>query len=142
MKIRNFKGICTQRWLLSLSLLAVGGLIYLLYRQQTIMLFRITDFMGLSQYINDARESASHLVLPPFFINSLPAGIWTASYLVMMYATTISLNRKFRLMISLPLPLSFIVLEFMQLYGWCPGTFDIYDLICYIIPLIIFIKSI
>ena len=131
-----------KEYILALILLFVGGMIYLLYRPQSILLFRATDALGLAPYISSLRESASSAILPSILINSVPAGLWTASYLILMYCNTKFYNKKTGMMLSLPLPVSMIVLEFMQLVGWCPGTFDFYDLICYVIPLIIFIKSI
>ena len=129
-------------WAIALFLIFAGGMIYILYRPENIMLFRLVDILGLTPLINVARTNISRDILPSFMINSLPAGLWTASYLIMMYVTTKFHTRKVRLMLALPLPIAAIVLEFMQLLGWCPGTFDIYDLICYIVPLFIFIKSI
>lgn len=123
-------------------MLLLGIMIYLLYRPENLLVFKLVDALGMSQFIGNLRLSFSAFQLPPIVINSLPAGLWTASYLMMMYVTTRFHNRKIRLMLALPLPIMAIVLEFMQLLGWCPGTFDIYDLICYAIPLIIFIKSI
>lgn len=57
-----------------------------------------------------------------------------------MCLCTKQLNKKMRLSLALPLPISAVVLEFMQLFGLCPGTFDIYDVVCYVIPIIIFVK--
>lgn len=123
-------------------LLFVGIMIYLLYRPQNLLVFKVVDALGFSHIINNLRLSFSLFQLPPIVINSIPAGLWTASYLMMMYVTTKFHTRKVRLMLALPLPIMTIVLEFMQFFGWCPGTFDICDLICYAIPLIIFTKSI
>ena len=33
-----------------------------------------------------------------------------------------------------------VVLEFMQQFDLCPGIFDIYDLVCYITPIVMFFK--
>ncbi len=131
-----------KEYILSLLLLFIGGMIYVLYRPQNILLFRITDVLGIGTFISSIRESSSFVILPSICINSVPAGLWTASYLILMYCNTKFYSKKTRMMLSLPLPVSMIVLEFMQLFGWCPGTFDFNDLICYVIPLIIFIKSI
>ena len=129
-------------WLVALLLILTGGMIYVLYRPENLLLFRVTDSLGITPLIDILRSNSSRVMLPSFIVNSLPAGLWTASYLLMMYITTKFHTRRIRLMLALPLPISAIVLEFMQLLGWCPGTFDIYDLICYIVPLFIFIKSI
>lgn len=123
-------------------ILLVGIMIYLLYRPQNLLVFKIVDALGLSHIIDNLRLSFSVFQLPPIVINSIPAGLWTSSYLMMMYVTTKFHTRRIRLMLALPLPITAIVLEFMQLLGWCPGTFDIYDLICYIVPLCVFVKTI
>lgn len=124
------------------ALLMAGCLIYLLYRPKSIFLFDIIENLGLMQETDRIRDNVNNAFLPSIVVNSFPAGLWTASYLIMMYASTKYQTKKIRLMLSLPLPISAIVLEFFQLFSWCPGTFDIYDLICYIIPLLIFLKTI
>ncbi len=134
--------IYKKDWLVALLLILTGGMIYVLYRPENLLLFRVTDSLGITPLIDILRSNSSRVMLPSFIVNSLPAGLWTASYLLMMYITTKFHTRRIRLMLALPLPISAIVLEFMQLLGWCPGTFDIYDLICYIVPLCVFVKSI
>lgn len=134
--------IYKKDWLVALLLILTGGMIYVLYRPENLLLFRVTDSLGITPLIDILRSNSSRVMLPSFIVNSLPAGLWTASYLLMMYITTKFQTRRIRLMLALPLPISAIALEFMQLLGWCPGTFDIYDLICYIVPLCVFVKSI
>lgn len=134
--------IYKKDWIVALLLILIGGMIYVLYRPETLLLFRVTDSLGITPLIDIARSNTSSVVLPSFVINSLPAGLWTASYLIMMYVTTKYHSRRIRLMLALPLPSMAIVMEFMQIWEWCPGTFDIYDLICYIVPMFVYIKSI
>lgn len=143
MKVSMFERIIIHRKdrLLALIMLIIGGLIYLLYRPRSLVLFSMIDHMGLISHINSLRERTENLAFPPFVIYSLPAGLWTASYLLFLHNCTKNQRRITRLMLSLPLPLSAIGLEFMQLLNWCPGTFDINDLICYVIPIVFFIKS-
>lgn len=134
--------IYKKDWLVALLLILTGGMIYVLYRPENLLFFRVTDSLGITPLIDILRSNSSRVMLPSFIVNSLPAGLWTASYLLMMYFTTKFHTRRIRLMLALPLPISAIALEFMQLWGWCPGTFDMYDLICYIVPLCVFVKSI
>ena len=134
--------IYKKDWIIAILLILTGGMIYVLYRPESLLLFRVTDSLGITPLIDILRSNSSRVMLPSFIVNSLPAGLWTASYLLMMYITTKFHTRRIRLMLALPLPITAIVLEFMQLFGWCPGTFDIYDLICYIVPLCVFVKSI
>lgn len=109
-------------WMVALSLIFIGGMIYVLYRPESLLLFRVTDALGITPLIDMLRSHISRFMLPSFMINSLPAGLWTASYLLMIFVTTKFHSRRFRLMIALPLPLMAIVLEIMQFLGWCPSV--------------------
>ena len=130
-----------SEWIIATILLLIGCTIYLLFRPQNLLMFKIIDGIGGMSNVVSLRMYINHNCFPDFIIYSLPAGLWTASYLMMMYLTTKGYTRKLRLMLALPLPITAIVLEFMQLLGLCIGTFDVYDLICYIIPQIVFVES-
>lgn len=130
------------KWTLSILLLSVGIGIYILFRPQNLLVFGLLDDLGLMPIVDSLRMSASVIMLPSFVINCVPAGLWTASYLIGMYLITTGASRTQKILLSLPLPLTAIILEFLQLFGWCSGTFDLYDLVCYVVPLIIFIKSV
>lgn len=132
----------SYKWAMSILLLAVGIGIYILFRPQDILVFGLLEDLGLMPIVDSLRMHTSGIVLPSFVINCVPAGLWTASYLMAMYLTTTGASRTQKLVLSLPLPITAIILEFFQLFGWCSGTFDFYDLLCYVIPLIVFIKSI
>ncbi|MEH2861081.1 hypothetical protein V7U47_13690 [Segatella copri] len=127
-------------WVIALIPVLFGGLVYLLYRPKNIILFEVLNKLGGSTTVDIVRSKVEHVHLPDFVVYSLPAGLWTASYLMTMCLCTKQLNKKMRLSLALPLPISAVVLEFMQLFGLCPGTFDIYDVVCYVIPIIIFVK--
>lgn len=128
-------------WIVATILLLIGCTIYLLFRPQNLLMFKIIDGLGVMSNVVSLKMYINHNCFPDFIIYSLPAGLWTSSYLMMMYLITKGYTRKSRLMLALPLPITAIVLEFMQLLGLCIGTFDVYDLICYIIPLIVFVES-
>jgi hypothetical protein len=129
-------------WAIALMPVLLGGLIYLLYRPKNIILFEVLNKLSGSTIVDMVRNKAEHVHLPDFVVYSLPAGLWTASYLMAMYLCTKQLNKKMRLSLALPLPISAVVLEVMQKFGLCPGIFDICDLLCYIIPIVIFVKLI
>lgn len=130
-----------SEWIIATILLLIGCTIYLPFRPQNLLIFKIIDGIGSMSNVVSLRMYINHNCFPDFIIYRLPAGLWTASYLMMMYLTTKGYTRKLRLMLALPLPITAIVLEFMQLLGLCIGTFDVYDLIYYIIPLIVFVES-
>lgn len=112
----------------------------MLYRPKNIILFEVLNKLGGSTTVDMVRNKVEQIHLPDFVVYSLPAGLWTASYLMAMYLCTKQLNKKMRLSLALPLPISAVVLEFMQQFGLCPGIFDICDLVCYLIPIVMFFK--
>ena len=127
-------------WAIALIPVLFGGLMYLLYRSKSIILFEVLNYLGGSTTVDIVRSKVVHIHLPDFVVYSLPAGLWTASYLMAMYLCTKQLNKKMRLSLALPLPISAVVLEIMQQFGLCPGIFDICDLVCYLIPIVMFLK--
>ena len=116
-----------------------GGLIYIAFRPKSLMLFSLADTLHLSKVVDSIREIATAMQFSDFIVYSLPAGLWTASYLLIMFYLTRKCNRRTRLQLSLPLPSSAVFLEFAQYFSLCSGTFDIYDLVCYLLPITIFI---
>lgn len=120
-------------------LITCGGFIYLAFRPKSLLLFQLVDTFCLTEEVDEIRKSFSAISIPDFVVYSLPAGLWTASYLLIMFYTTRIHNRETRLKLSLPLPVSAVVLEIAQYYSLCPGTFDFIDLICYLVPVTLFI---
>ena len=129
-------------WLVAISLLLGGSLVYMLFRPQNLLMFNVLDKIGILSYLQSIRLQVDTVKMPEFIVYSLPGGLWTTSYLLMMFLLTKYHTCRMRLLLALPLPILTIVEEFMQLLGWCPGTFDIDDIICYIVPLSIFILSV
>lgn len=107
--------IYKKDWFVALLLILTGGMIYVLYRPENLLLFRVTDSLGITPLIDILRSNSSRVMLPSFIVNSLPAGLWTASYLLMMYITTKFHTRRIRLMLALSLPITAIVLKFIAL---------------------------
>ena len=116
-----------------------GGLIYIAFGPKSLLLFSLADTLHLSKVVDSIREIATAMQFSDFIVYSLPAGLWTASYLLIMFYLTRKCSRRTRLQLSLPLPSSAVVLEFAQYFSLCSGTFDIYDLVCYLLPITIFI---
>lgn len=125
--------------ILSLFLLGVGGSIYLLFRPKTLLMFKWVESLGLSEYIDQLRETVSGITLNHITLYSLPDGFWLASYIIVVN-TIVSKNNKYNLLFwSFLLPLIAIVFEFLQIPGIIPGVFDVFDLICYIVPLLTYL---
>ena len=124
--------------------LILGGLVYILFRQDTLKMFTWFDSLNLSVVISEIRfftlPFSDHL--PNWFLYSLPDGLWLFSYLsvlLMVWDNTISKHNIHWLLL---VPLFAVFSEIGQLFKIVPGTFDILDLTFYIagtaLPILIF----
>ena len=131
----------TQRLKLPLGmmLLLMGGMTYLLFRPQTLLMFHVTDALGLSAVINSMREGISSQ-LPEFIIYNLPGALWAASYILTTEYFLYRQSVKTRILVAGIIPIIGAVSELLQLTGLLPGTFDVADLLCYLVPYLLYMS--
>lgn len=115
-------------------LLAIGGLIYFLYRSNTI-LYRL--FPNDIWIWNSMRGTAP--ALNDFLVFNLPGGLWSASYILIVDALFCKCRRTDRLTIAAVIPMIGAMSELLQAFGILPGIFDWADFWCYAAPYIIYI---
>lgn len=134
----------TQRLKLSLGimLLLVGGITYLLFRPRTLLMFHVADYLVLSPIIDRIREGMTNAWFPEFIIYSLPGALWSAAYLLTADCFLNGQTVKTRLAITSIIPLIGAASELLQLTGVLPGTYDGWDLLCYLIPYLIYLSCI
>jgi len=109
--------------------LLVGGLIYLFFRDDSII---VINWLNNSQLIDSEKIKISREQVPEWFIYNLPDGLWIFSYVSMMlilWGDKINYKLMFWCFI---LPIFIIVHEFGQLVHFFSGRFDQFDLIFYI----------
>lgn len=131
----------TQRLKLPLGmmLLLMGGMTYLLFRPQTLLMFHVTDALGLSAVINSMRKGISSQ-LPEFIIYNLPGALWAAAYILTIDSLMFRQSVMPRILVSGIIPVIGAVSELLQLIGLLPGTFDVADLLCYLIPYLLYLS--
>ena len=127
-----------------LTTLLLGGLIYILFRQETLQMFGWFDSLNLLGIISELRELTIPVkkYLPEWFIYSLPDGLWVFSYvsgLMLVWDNHINKSNFFWIIL---IPFLALSSEFFQLFNLIPGTFDLIDMTFYLIgavlPIIIF----
>lgn len=130
----------TYYLLITLALLCilVGGAIYLVFRTRTLFMFKPLPI----EWITTLDNIKNNITLPnniftSFLIYSLPTGLWTISYILLMQIICESMQKKQRFLWIYSLPVILLIVEFLQLFPICQGTFDIVDSLCYIIPIIV-----
>lgn len=123
--------------LIGLVMLLLGGIIYLLFRPTTLLLFHTLDLVGLMPLVTDCRTLVATYQPSEFVVYSLPGGLWAASYILLVVSLLERAMRWQRMMVASIIPLAGICSELMQQAGLLPGVFDTADLVCYAVPLII-----
>ncbi len=120
---------------LSLLTLLAGSTIYILFRQNVIFLSGVD--LQLLEMIHIHIPDGNSSFLLYWFIYCLPDGLWYAALLLMLSAFENDSTSGIRLPFLLGIILPFLM-EGFQYLGIVSGTFDIYDIITYLITLLIF----
>ena len=130
--IRSFEII------LSITSLTIGGLIYLGFRNESLIMFTWANRIGASVWVQCWRDYCSHMVLPDWVLYCLPDGLWSFSCILFFDAIWMDYKNKRFIFYASILPCIAIVLEFFQLFGILSGTFDPLDLCCYVGAILLF----
>lgn len=123
--------------ILSIIFLTIGGGIYVMQRPTGLLMFRIIDFLGLSDAVATLR--ASVMQWPEFIVFSLPGGLWSASYVLLADAVLDHQSVAMRLSWGALIPMIGVGSELLQSVALCPGTPDALDAVCYGVPYLIYV---
>ncbi len=119
--------------------LFIGGLLYVLFRDNNLKMFNWFYQIGIGGFVESIRMHVLPLkyYFPSWVLYNLPGSLWTYSLTVfIIFNFNRRLDRTSFFWISLG-PLLSIGMEILQLFGLIKGTFDITDLIFYIIAIIL-----
>lgn len=129
-----FDVVGIRRIALACVLLAIGSIIYLIFRQNVFFLSWIDeDFLRV--FHNDSSFIEKNW-LGEFILYSLPDGLWYAALLIILIPLgqiNSQLNRSL-IIIGILLP---FILEILQFFRMLIGTFDTIDLITYVLTFLI-----
>ena len=123
---------------IALLMLIIGGLIYVGFRSETLLMFRWFRCCGVFEYVAHFRETCLGCDLPYFVRYSLPDGLWLLSYMIII-GTIWNKNKSIQYLIFVyAMPIIAIIIELLQYYFTELGTFDILDIIAYTAAIIIY----
>lgn len=125
----------------SFGLLLVGGLLYLLFRPRTLLLFCVADALGAASVVDGWRAAVADWHLPAFAVHNLPGGLWAVSYMLIVDALLAGRPWQARLAAVSVIPLAGAASELMQALHLLPGTPDVADAVCYLLPLAIYLSK-
>ena len=111
-----------------------GVTIYLLWRDQHLLIHRVIHTCGLQPSLDVLRSFVLDIQLPEWIRFALPDGLWSLSYILIIDALV---KRDYRW--TSVIPAIGVISELMQLVGWMPGTYDTIDLLAYFIPYLLYI---
>jgi hypothetical protein len=101
----------------------------------------VLDVVGLMPFIEDWRTMAFLWQPSEFVVYSLPGGLWSAAYILLVHALLEHHTAVLRITVASIIPMVGIVSELMQSAGLLPGTYQLTDLWCYALPLFILLIS-
>ena len=129
----------TSEIILGVVFLVCGCAIYLLFRSKSLNLYQWCMLLGLSDSIDSLRYSVQHWNITEWVRYSLPDGLYCAAYILIIDAIWKNDNHLIKYIIISLVPIVTIGSEILQYLRLVKGTFDVYDLICYSIPPIIYL---
>jgi hypothetical protein len=126
----------------ALVAMSIGGMLYILSRSTTLVMFRWFRFIGIINGIQALRSSAHPYLdlLPNWVYFSLPEGLWYLSGLLAfeaIWGSEARLRRQRRAWLIL-FSLLAVGSELGQLPGWVPGRFDFMDLAALLAAWVVF----
>ena len=123
--------------MITIALILTGGLIYAVYRQDIIFF----SFWGKPKFLEFIRLDIHYQegnIFLYFLLFCLPDMLWYMALLLFQKQFYNAGSIFSKILFYLSALLAF-VLEFMQYFGTIPGTFDIADIGCYLLTLLIFL---
>ena len=133
----------TNKWItseitLGVILLACGCTIYLLFRSKSLNIYQWCMTLGLADMIDSLRYTVQDWNITEWVRFSLPDGLYCAAYILIIDAIWHNDNGFSKNIIISLVPIVTISSEMLQYVGLVKGTFDVYDLICYSLPPVIY----
>ena len=124
---------------LGVTLLLCGCAVYLLFRSKSINIYQWGSAIGLSDTIDSVRDKVQCWSVSDFIKYSLPDGLYCMAYMLIVDAVWHNSHDASTKAVILFVPCVAVCNEVMQYLRWTKGTFDVYDLVCYAFPLILYI---
>jgi len=128
-----------MKFLAGIISLLCGAAIYLLFRTKQLLGFELLNRMGVEPWADRLRSYATQVSLPETIIYSLPGGLWSLGYILIIDGLFGNQSITTRRIWAAIIPLLGIGSEILQGIGLLPGTFDICDLAFYAVPYIIYL---
>lgn len=120
--------------------IVIGGLIYLIFRDDNLIMFSWIKSVGMGEYLNNMRIAYGDYSIYSWVRYNLPASLWLFSYLFIIKGIWHNQSKNILYYVFLSvIPIMAFGSELLQLLAIIPGTFDIADLVGYTLATIAFL---
>ncbi|MCB1061172.1 MAG: hypothetical protein KDB65_13195 [Calditrichaeota bacterium] len=118
------------RSFISITCLATGSFLYLLFRSKSLLMFRWADSIGLNSQIEAARMWIHdvNVQLPIWAIYSMPYALWVLAYMIAIDVIWDGARIFARHVWFWSVPVAAVLSELAQGLHMIPGRFDLTDL--------------
>ena len=117
----------------SLIPMIIGTFIYIIFREENLLMFSWFDSLGLYSLVDYLRLNFSKYNIPNFILYSYPDGVWIYSFVSLMIVIWDRAKSNMRFFWFAIAPILGISAEIYQYFNILPGTYDPLDLIFCII---------
>lgn len=124
---------------LSLIILFMGGLIYVVYRDKSLLMFDWFDYLGISNAVEGFRNLFQVESVYGWVKYSLPDGLWIFSYMFIVDAIWDKEKNTVSMIFLWGLPIVAVLSECFQYFGLLPGVFDWMDMASYLFAIALFL---
>lgn len=125
--------------ILSLLVLTMGGLIYVGYRDKSLLMFTWFEQLGVNGEIDILRGFLDSEGVYGWVKNSLPDGLWLFAYMFLVDAIWNGSRSINSYIFIYSLPLIALLSEFLQFFGLLPGVFDWMDVVSYSLAILLYL---
>ena len=120
-------------------LLVCGCAIYLLFRSRSLNIYQWCCSLGLTSIIERFRRIVQDWNVPDVIRFSLPDGMYCAAYILIVDAIWYREQGIQKYVVIALVPIITIGSELFQSLNLVRGTFDVFDLVCYALPPLVYV---
>jgi hypothetical protein len=125
--------------ILSFAILIIGGLIYVGFRDKSLLMFSWFEQLGVSGEVDAFRGLVNSEGVYGWVKNSLPDGLWLFAYMFLVDAIWNGSKSISSYIFIFSLPFFALLSEFLQYFGMLPGVFDWIDVASYLFAILLFV---
>jgi hypothetical protein len=125
--------------ILSFTLLIIGGLIYVGFRDKSLLMFSWFEQLGIIGEVDAFRGFVNLEGVYGWVKNCLPDGLWLFAYMFLVDAIWNGSKSISSYIYIFSLPFFALLSEFLQYFSLFPGVFDWIDVASYIFAILLYI---